>query len=300
MDALSLAHLPVAMDYGPGGGYYLPDDYRLDPATFTSDEAVALALGGAMAGDYRLFDSNDGLRRALVKLEAALPEEYRADVRAARERIFFDTTAWYRRHSAPSVHLETVRAAVWTARQLDLYYPSSDGPGSRWRRVEPHGLVCKAGVWYLVAYCHMRKAFRTFRVERIEDVKVREEPVRPRPGFDLQGFWEEARRRFEEQTMPLTLTLRVTAATLRRMRSGTVVLTEEQDMSSVVRLDAESLEAAVACVLSLGSGAIVLDPPQVREAVSAAVRAMAEIYGGVATLEATGDSEGAQNQLHVC
>jgi predicted DNA-binding transcriptional regulator YafY len=129
---------------------------------------------------------------------------------------------------------------------------------------------------------------------------VREEPVRPRPGFDLQGFWEEARRRFEEQTMPLTLTLRVTAATLRRMRSGTVVLRETQDKSSVVRLDAESLEAAVAGVLSLGSGAIVLDPPQVREAVSAAVRAMAEIYGGTATLEAAGDSEGAQNQLHVC
>ncbi len=30
MDALSLAHVPVSMDYGPGGGYYLPDDYRFD------------------------------------------------------------------------------------------------------------------------------------------------------------------------------------------------------------------------------------------------------------------------------
>src|SRR5271170_3574228 len=36
MDALSLAHVPVAMDYGPGGGYYLPDGYRLDPMMFTS------------------------------------------------------------------------------------------------------------------------------------------------------------------------------------------------------------------------------------------------------------------------
>src|SRR5579872_6723734 len=136
MDALSLAHLPVSMDYGPGGGYYLPDDYHLDPATFTSDEAVALALGGAMAGGYRLFESDDGLRRALVKLEAALPEEYRADVRAARERIVFDTAEWYRRPVAPppSPHLETVRAAVWAARQVDLLYPRSDGPGAGWRR----------------------------------------------------------------------------------------------------------------------------------------------------------------------
>src|SRR5579885_3173589 len=65
MDTLSLAHIPIAMDYGPGGGYYLPDDYRFDATVFTSEEAVALALGGAIAGGYRLFESSDGLRRAL-------------------------------------------------------------------------------------------------------------------------------------------------------------------------------------------------------------------------------------------
>src|SRR5947199_389674 len=180
MDTLSLAHVPVAMDYGPGGGYYLPDDYRIDPTIFTSEEAVALALGGAVAGDYRLFASGDGLRRALSKLEAALPAAYRADVRAARERILFDTTAWYRRPTT-TAHLETVRGAVWAARQLDLLYPRSDGAGAQWRRVEPHGLVCKAGVWYLVAYCQMRHDFRTFRVSRIEDLVVRDETTPSRP-----------------------------------------------------------------------------------------------------------------------
>src|ERR671927_836201 len=78
MDALSLAHVPVSMDKGPGGGFYLPEDYRLDPSTFTSEEAVALALGGSIADGYQIFESGDGLRRALVKLEASLPEEYRA------------------------------------------------------------------------------------------------------------------------------------------------------------------------------------------------------------------------------
>ena len=180
MDVLSLAHVPVAMDHGPGGGYYLPDGYHLDPATFTSDEAVALALGGAMAGDYRLFDSDDGLRRALVKLEAALPEEYRADVRSARERILFDTTAWYRRPTT-AAHLETVRAAVWAARQLDLYTPTQAGRRLAARRAA--WLVCKAGIWYLVAYCHLRQAFRTFRVERIEEVAVRDEAVSHAPGL---------------------------------------------------------------------------------------------------------------------
>src|SRR5437588_1496781 len=118
MDALSLAHVPVTMDKGPGGGFYLPEDYRLDPTTFTSEEAVALALGGSIADGYRIFENGDGLRRALVKLEASLPEEYRADVQAARERLLFDASSWYRRPATtPDTHLETLRAALWSTRQ---------------------------------------------------------------------------------------------------------------------------------------------------------------------------------------
>ena len=60
IDALSLAHVPVSMDYGPGGGYYLPRDYRFDPAFFTSEEAVSLVLSADMAGNYSLFADDDG------------------------------------------------------------------------------------------------------------------------------------------------------------------------------------------------------------------------------------------------
>jgi len=280
MDTLSLAHVPVTMDYGPGGGYYLPDAYHLDSATFTSEEAVALALGGAMAGGYRLFENGDGLRRALFKLEAALPEEFRADVRAARERILFDTTSWYQRPIV-TPHLETVRAAVWAGRQLDLVYPRSDGSGVQQRRVEPQGLVCKADTWYLVAYCQMRRDFRTFRVSRIEDVTVREEAVSPRPEFDLQAYWAEARQRFEELSLPFRLIMKVSPAALRRMPDAVVVERHGLGGNMVVRVDLESEHAAISYALSFGPEIEVLDPAAVREAVLAAARAVALVYEGV-------------------
>src|SRR5438270_9758097 len=80
VDILSLAHVPVSMDYGPGGGYYLFDDYHFELAIFTSVEAVSLVLSADMAGNYSLFADVDGLQRALLKLEAVLAEEYRVDV----------------------------------------------------------------------------------------------------------------------------------------------------------------------------------------------------------------------------
>ncbi len=276
MDALSLAHVPIAMDHGPGGGYYLPDGYRLDPTIFTSDEAIALALGGTVAGDYRLFENGDGLRRALVKLEAALPEEYRADVRAARERILFDTTAWHRRPTT-TPFLETVRAAVWGARQLDLLYPASDSAAALWRRVEPHGLVCKAGIWYLVAYCQLRQDFRTFRVARIEDLVVREETSKKRPGFDLETYWNTSRQRYEELTKPFVLTLRVPSPARRRLLAMDALL-REGPCDDVVLIDTESEMAAISYALSLGAEVEVLDPPAVRAAVAAAARRVAALY----------------------
>src|SRR5260370_1759050 len=113
IDALSLAHVRVTMDYGPGGGYYLPGDYHFDPAIFTREEAVSLVLSADMAGDYSLFADDDELQRALIKLEAALPEEYRADVRMARERILFNTTPSYNTPTTPPVYLKSLLLALF-------------------------------------------------------------------------------------------------------------------------------------------------------------------------------------------
>lgn len=277
MDSLSLAHVPVSMDYGPGGGYFLPDDYKLDSTTLTGEEAVALALGGAVIGGSHLFESSEDLRRALFKLEATLPAEYRADLRTARERILVDMAAWWRR-PAGAPRLETVREAVWAGEQLDLCYPRSDNDGAEWRRVEPHGLVCKAGVWYLVAYCQLRQDFRIFRVDRIEDLTVRDEETAPRPDFDLEAYWEERRQAFQEQIAPFTLTLRVTPRGRTWLYDHYCILREEADGAAMVQVKLGSSNDALSYALSLGAEATVLDPPELREAIRTQAQAIASLY----------------------
>jgi predicted DNA-binding transcriptional regulator YafY len=278
MDTLSLAHVPVTMDKGPGGGFYLPENYRIDPTTFTSEEAVALAVGGSVADGYQIFESGDGLRRALVKLEASLPPEYRDDVRAARERLLFDTTGWYRWPSVtPTTHLDTLRAALWSARQVDILYRKPRENEGDWRRIEPYGLVCKAGTWYLVAYCHTRRDFRTFRVDRILEVEVREDAVRSRPSFNLHDYWEASKERFRSEMPSLTVTMQVTPAVLRWLPGATVVR-QEDDGRSIVQVSFPVREAAVAYALSRGPDLVVLNPPEVREAVITAAHSVLRSY----------------------
>ena len=289
METLSLAHVPVSMDFGPGGGYYLPDDYHFESAIFTREEAVSLVLSADMAGNYSLFAGDDGLHRALLKIEATLPEEYRADVRAARARILIDTTAWYHtsRASTSSSYLETIRFAVLEMHPIDILYPCADctnPPGMQWRAVEPYGLVFKgvarrhirAGTWYLVAYCLNCCAFTSFRLSSIEDVRVCDERFTPHADFDLQAYWQEARKRLPEQSVELVL--HVTSQARYELKGNGTLLKEEPDGSVVVRIDAESFASAVSYALGLGPHARVISPARVRKAVIETAHAIAEQY----------------------
>jgi predicted DNA-binding transcriptional regulator YafY len=286
IDALSLAHVPVSMDYGPGGGFYLAHDYRFEPSGFTRGEVTSLLLGGALAGNYSLFAYDDDLRRALLKLEATLPREYRADVRAARERVLFDTTAWYNR-STTTAYLETIRSALWASTLLEIQYPIADRrAGAYWLRVEPYGLVYKGislphvrtGVWFLVAFCLRCRAFCTFRVRAIEDVKLSDQPIALRPAFDLHAYWEDAREQLDARDPPFALTLHISSAARSRVHGNFTILREEPSGSATIQAHLDSSEDAVAYALALGTEARVIGPPEVGEAVAARARAVAQMY----------------------
>jgi predicted DNA-binding transcriptional regulator YafY len=276
VDALSLAHVPISMDFGPGGGYFLPESYRMDPTAFTPREAIALALGAAVAAGSPLLDA-EGLQRALIKLEALLPESVREEIRAASERVVLDETAWHRKPDRIE-YLEPIRAALWSRRRIEILYRRIDRPASEWRRVEPLGLVCKAGVWYLVAYCLLRRDYRTFRLNRVTELVVLDEPVDDHPKFDLKDYWEVSRRRFEEASIRLRLVLRVSPHVAYGLSSDHETIRREADGQVIVTIGMDNSDHALRHALALGPEAEVLEPAEVRRAVAQASRDIAAIY----------------------
>jgi uncharacterized protein len=98
----------------------------------------------------------------------------------------------------PVGHLGALQAAVFTDRRLRLRYRSSGrlpeasqkaerGPSEP--TVDPYGLVCKAGIWYLVA--DQDGEPRLFRVSRVAAAEPDEAPVRRR----CAPTWLRSRRK---------------------------------------------------------------------------------------------------------
>lgn len=76
--------------------------------------------------------------------------------------------------------LQLIRDAVTSGTQLEFVYLNSRGEQER-RRVDPLRIESVDQDWYLRGWCHLRKAIRTFRLDRISELTATEEPITYRP-----------------------------------------------------------------------------------------------------------------------
>src|SRR5579859_7230743 len=153
-EALSSAGVPIYTERGRAGGIRLLPGYRTDVTGLTQDEARALGFllhsvlttGGAQE-DLGL---GTAARSAVLKVMRAVPEPFRPAAAATSHRILVDPAGWMR-PPEPAGQLGVLQAAVFSGRRLRLRYRSSGEREPSQRVVDPYGLVCKSGIWYLVA-----------------------------------------------------------------------------------------------------------------------------------------------------
>ncbi len=166
--ALQQAGLPVWSQAGPGGGYVLDEAATLPPVNLTPAQAVAVAVALAAQTDAPYaIDGRVALEKILDVLDPAARE--RAEQLAGR--------VWVRTSPAERTAVPTaVQEALAQRRVLVLGYRDRLGRPSH-RRVEPHLLARTNDQWYLLGWCHTRRAPRWFRSDRIQGADLTTEPV---------------------------------------------------------------------------------------------------------------------------
>jgi predicted DNA-binding transcriptional regulator YafY len=273
LDALSGAGVPVVTDRGPNGGAYLLGGYRTDLTGLTEPELEALlAFGGqGPAADLGLGAQLDQASRKLAV--AAGPS------RGSRlqERVLVDGDRWFR--TAPvSPHLARVQDALWSDRRLRLRYRRGlDRVVDR--VVEPYGLVCKAGTWYLLAGVGGEP--RVYRVSRIEDAQLTDEAFERPAGFDLRAAWAARVGSFTSAAPSgrVSVTVRVepeVSGQFARLVGDQIVGRPGEGLAV---LDFPACDSAVSLLVAFGGSVEVLDPPDVRERMAKIGRELSGLYG---------------------
>ena len=180
-------------------------------------------------------------------------------------------------------HLGVLQAAVFTDRRLRLRYRSSGQGSARERVVDPYGLVCKAGIWYLVA--DQDGEPRLFRVSRVAAAEPDEAPVRRRDGVELTGLWASLRREVEDRPAPLEVVVRVRREWLDlfgRICAANLAgpLPAAAGEWTEVRLRFAAVKAA-RTLLSFGGNVEVTSPAEVRADLAAVAAEVVASYSNV-------------------
>jgi len=182
-DVADLVAQGVPIEGEAGVGYRMRAGFDLPPLMFTTDEAKALVAAVRLAQprlDTALAAQAEG---ALSKILSVLP----ATVRAAAESLAVYAPSGVI-DAATRDRLEVLRRATEGRHKLRLHYLDLKDAATE-RIVHPLGCFFWGQVWTLAAWCESRAGFRSFRVDRIQQLQRLDERFRDEPGQTLADLF---------------------------------------------------------------------------------------------------------------
>ncbi|WP_299968573.1 YafY family protein [uncultured Roseobacter sp.] len=173
-DIDALRSMGAVIDGEAGFGYTLIEDAAMPPLGFEDDELEALVLGlrdVTMIADPALAKAAGS---ALAKIKARVPPR-----QAHRLQYAVLDAHRFVRPPAISIDAAVLRAATWDEVAVRFCYRDRRGADTL-RSVDPLGLVYLDNTNVLLAWCHLRQDFRTFRLDRMQDLERTTQSFRPR------------------------------------------------------------------------------------------------------------------------
>jgi predicted DNA-binding transcriptional regulator YafY len=194
LNALRGAGFDLATYSGPGGRVRLNPTSVLVTSQLRTDEVVALILSVAIARAARTVPFAAEAEGALSKIEQALPPARADELRACRERILVGEPS---AESAPATPIDpnlvgAFEATFVATRLLTFRYGARNGRTTQ-RLVEPHGLLVRPPLWYVIAWDTDKDAPRLFRADRICDAEATDRTFIARPQELVTGICPDAR-----------------------------------------------------------------------------------------------------------
>ena len=277
VDKLRALGYPIHSTSGVEGGYQLGAGTAMPPLLLDDEEIVAVALGLRSAATGAIQGIEESSLRALAKIEQLLP--VRLGRRVAALQAMIVTSAG----TSPAVDarvLSTLAGACRDQESLRFRYRDQVGKDST-RAVEPHRVVSTGRRWYLVAWDSDRKAWRTFRVDRMQGRPAtgqrfapRDPPARDLAAYVSQGNWPAPPCRAR-------IKLRVAASAIaERLPPSFGVVEPIDEHSCMFDTGASSWEGLATHLILLGVDFDVREPSELVDQ----IRVLAGRYGRATTL----------------
>lgn len=167
--ALEEAGVPIVGE--AGAGYSLMEGYRLPPVMFTKEEAMAFVVAEKMVEKLTDRESTENFKEAMYKIRSVLRNGEKDVYERAESHIAVRKRPNTLQEPDKPKAVSVILSAVVHKEILEMSYRAL-GREDSLRKVEPVGIYYHYDHWYMIAYCQLRGAYRTFRIDRINKIKT--------------------------------------------------------------------------------------------------------------------------------
>jgi predicted DNA-binding transcriptional regulator YafY len=182
-DVRDLVLSGVPIEGEAGVGYMMRRGFDLPPLMFSESEIEAMVLGARVVSSY----GDPALARAagdaLARVESVLPDRLRE--RLSNTRLYAPGF-----HVDPEVasSLASLRTSIDARRKVWFAYTTPAEEHTE-RTVRPLGLFFWGATWSVTAWCELRDAFRNFRLDRMDSLRVLPERFIEERGKTLDDYF---------------------------------------------------------------------------------------------------------------
>lgn len=215
IESLSSIGIPIFTDRGTNGGIKLLGDYQTSLSGINKDELYSLFIP---TGDKVLDDLGIGKLKdsTMIKLLGDSSTYQINEIKNIQNYIFIDMYTWGENpQKVDTAILSTLKEGIWNNKVLNIAYRKINE--TKDVILNPLGLVCKRGIWYLIG--ENTEVIKTYKVSNIESALLTDILFDRPKDFNLEKHWKSSTSNFKSSIPKHTFTFKVNPSIVNHIKA---------------------------------------------------------------------------------
>ena len=249
IESINMAGIPIISEQGQGGGISIMDGYKIDRTLLSSDDMQAI-LSGLQSLDS--ISGTNRYRQLMEKLSANDTVSVNAD-----NHIIIDLSSWDK--SSVTDKIELIKQAMEQRHIITFRYFSPNGESER--RIEPYHLIFQWSAWYVWGYCTEREDYRMFKLTRMTEIVITDDICENR------AVPEYTSDKLRHTRGEIKATVKFDTSVKWRIidEFGVDFLKYDERGNLVMTFTWSDVPSFYRYILTFGSNAEIIDPPEYRQ-----------------------------------
>ena len=269
----------VPLDYSKEhNGYFLSDpNYTIPSFLLTEGELFTLHIILPLMEQYKGTPLEPVFESIMKQMLDMLPKDVAVSTSFNADQVHFIS------NPQPQIDQEIffkVLEGIQERKTLDFAYRSIKRQEYIQRKFNPYKILCQRGDWYILGYCHRHQEFRVYNMARIQNISVAER-FEWDESFDINshidpdfGVWAQGK----SFTVELLFSQEVHTFILERQWHVGHRCCLQEDGRVLLTFETNQFDEILHWVMSFGHKVLVLNPPELKEAIRREIATMAKMY----------------------